>query len=439
MSTRVTIIVALALTVAGCARDKNGGNSRAAQAGATAAAKTDSTTPAAPIATVAQAGPIASAPAVTLSPATTVPRTPEEWEQFDYSAALIPASALAPMSLDEVKRIRGIIFGKHGRVFEDSTIQHWLVTRPWYKGDTSFTNARLSDGEQQNLEVVREAEAAKHKQIEVGDMRFYQNRVITEAMLGDHSAMEWEVLEAEVLANHGYVFSTGDEEYEDDARNLQVGDLQKYFDERYWYRKQPQFAAKDLSAIEKQNLDTIALAIMRQNKRAISPGVMNLFQSTPLTEQMLDNLTLADLRLIRNEIYARHGRPFKTEWLAWRFNQEAWYKPRADYSDSELSEIEKANIKLITKREDELHLALSTKLLTPGDVKGLTDEDARKLRNEIYARHGRRFADPKLQHYFESFAWYKPNGNFRESDLNETEKANAILISRKEHGEFVPG
>jgi hypothetical protein len=435
MSIRSTITLAVALSLAACAKDKNGGGAPA-QAGATASAQGDTTTPPSPIATVAQAGPITSAPVVTLSPATTVPVTPEEWEQFDYSAALIPTSAFEKLSLDEVKRIRGIIFGKHGRVFEDSTIQQWVVTRPWYTPDTSFTNARLSDGDRQNLEIVREAEAAKHKQIEIGDMRFYQNHVITEAMLGEHSAKEWEVLEAEVLANHGYVFSTGDEENEDDARN---GDLQKYFDERYWYRKDTAFASKDLSAIEKQNLDTIALAIMRQDKRAISPGVMNLFQSTPLTEQMLTNLTLVDLRLIRNEIYARHGRPFKTEWLTWTFKQEPWYKPRADYSDSDLSEIEKANVKLVTKREDELHLALSTTLLQPADLKGLTDEDARKLRNEIYARHGRRFTDPKLQHYFESFAWYKPSKSFSERELNETEKANAILIRRKENGAFVPG
>lgn len=439
MSTRSTITMALALALAGCAKDKNGGGSPA-QAGASASAKADTTTPASPIAAVAQAGPIASAPAVTLSPATTVPGTPEEWEQFDYSAALIPPSALAPLSLDEVKRIRGVIFGKHGRVFEDTTIQHWLATRPWYKPDTTFSNDRLSEGDRQNLEIVREAEAAKHKQIEPGDMRFYQNRVITAAMLGEHSPQDWEVLEAEVLANHGYVFAEDDDDYDtDDKRNLQRSDLQKYFDDRYWYHKNRAFASKDLSTIEQQNLDTLALAVMRQEKRSVSPGVMYLFQSTPLTEHMLDNVNLADLRLIRNEIYARHGRPFQTQWLSWRFKQEPWYKPRKDYSDAELSETEKANIKLIAAREDELHQALSTKLLSPVDVKGLVPDDARRLRNEIYARHGRRFQDPKLQRYFASFSWYKPDKNFRESDLSQTEKLNAILISQYEHHKFTEG
>lgn len=435
MSTRVTRALAIALTIAGCAKDKERAAKPAVQTGATTSAVAPSSQ-----VTVSTAAPIASAPDRTLTVAATAPATTEGWEQFDYSAALIPASALAPLPLLDVQRIRGIIFGKHGRVFEDSTLQSWLSARPWYKADSSFTNARLSDGERQNLEIVREAEAAKHKQIEPGDMRFYQNRVITEAMLGEHSPPDWEVLEAEVLANHGYVFSEGDEDdYTDDKRKLQRSDLQKYFDERYWYRKNPEFASKELSAIEQQNLDTIALAVMRQNKRSVSPGVMYLFQATPLTEQMLENVNLADLRLIRNEIYARHGRTFQTEWMAWRFRQEPWYRPRKDYSDAELSEIEKANVKLIAKREDELHQALSTKLLTPDDVKGLNPDDARRLRNEIYARHGRRFQDRKLQRYFASFSWYKPNGSFRESDLNEMEKLNAVLISQYEHGKFTEG
>jgi hypothetical protein len=363
------------------------------------------------------------------------PTSLDEWEQFDYAAHTVAPASLVSLPLVEVQRIRGIIFGRHGRVFQDSTLQGWLATRPWYHADTTFTNARLTSGERENLEVVREAEAKKHTQIESGDMRFYQDRVITTGMLGDHSPQDWEVLEAEVLANHGYVF----EDQEDESRNLQGDDLQKYFEDRYWYRANPDFAAKELSAVEQQNLDTIALAVTRQNKRALSPGMMNLFRSTPLTEQMLTNVSIVDLRLLRNEVYARHGRPFQTAWLASYFRQEPWYIPRKDYSDAELSSTERANIALITKREEDLHQSLGTRLLTGADVRGLRPDDARRLRNEIYARHGRRFQDAGLQRYFASFSWYRPNDSFRESQLNETERANAALISQYEHGKFTEG
>ena len=357
--------------------------------------------------------------------------TPDQWEQLDYASTAISPTALAPLSLVQLQHIRGIIFGKHGRVFEDSTLQRWLLTRAWYRPDASFTSARLSSRERENLDVVREAEAKKHPQIETGDMRFYQNRVITTAMLGEHTPQDWEVLEAEVLANHGFFFGYADSQEPDD--------LQTYFNERYWYQARPEFKASDLSAIERQNRDTIAVAAMRQNKRPLAPGMMNLFQSTPLTQQMLSSISIADLRLLRNEIYARHGRGFETPWLAEYFRQQPWYTPRHDYSDAELSSVERANIALITNREEQLHQSLSTTLLRPDEVRGLRPDDARRLRNEIYARHGRRFRDPMLQRYFASFSWYKPNDAFSENQLNATERMNAGLISQYERGRFTEG
>ena len=181
---------------------------------------------------------------------------------------------------------------------------------------------------------MRAAESKKHTQIEPGDMRFYQDRVITTAMLGDHSPQDWEVLEAEVLANHGYVFATEDESYEIKNHTLATDDLQHYFNARYWYKADTGFEAAKLSAIEKQNLDTIALAVMRRDKRSVSPGLMNLFQTTPLTERILANVSIDDLRLLRNEVYARHGRPFQTPWLAEYFRSEPWYAPRQNFSDA---------------------------------------------------------------------------------------------------------
>jgi hypothetical protein len=370
----------------------------------------------------------------------TMPANGTEWERFNYDSSVIAPAALASLPLVDVQRIRGIIFGRHGRVFQDSSLQTWLETRQWYHPDTAFTNARLTPIDRANLEIVRAAEAQKHPQIEPGDMRFYQARVITTAMLGDHSPQDWEVLEAEVLANHGFVFDTESETLLDRPnRNLSSYQLQQYFDERYWYRPNAGFEADQLSTTERQNLDTIAVAQMRQNRRSVSFGMMNLFQSTPLTDHMLDHVPIGDLRLLRNEIYARRGRRFQTQWIADAFRQQPWYTPRAEYTDADLTGVDSANIKLITHREEQLHQALSTQLLTLEDVRGLRPDDARRLRNEIYARHGRRFQDPKLERYFASFSWYKPNADFRESQLNTTEKANALLISQFEHRRFTEG
>lgn len=354
------------------------------------------------------------------------------------AAPRIAASAdLSALSLEELQHLRATIFGRHGRVFQDSTLQRWLGSQPWYHPDTTFSNSQLSQAERDTLDAVRQAEAAKHEHLEPGDMRFYENRVITSAMLGTHTPQDWEVLKAEVLANHGYVFEILDDSEQDGA--MSFGDLQRYFDDRYWYRRDPEFSASALSAIEWQNLDTITVALTRQLGRAVSPGMMHLFARTPLTERSLEHVSIADLRLLRNEVYARHGREFKNDWVRRRMEQEPWYHRRPDFVESELSDVERANIALITRREAALHDELATRELTVPEVMGLPPDDARRLRNEVYARHGRRFRDAGLQRYFASFSWYRPNAGFRESDLNATERKNVDLIAQYESGKFTEG
>ncbi len=62
---------------------------------------------------------------------------------------------------------------------------------------------------------------------------------------------------------------------------------------------------------------------------------------------------------------------------------------------------------------------------------GLDAQTLRYARNEIYARHGRRFSDQELQAYFDGKSWYQGTiepEDFEESLLSEIEKTNAELI-----------
>lgn len=72
-----------------------------------------------------------------------------------------------------------------------------------------------------------------------------------------------------------------------------------------------------------------------------------------------------------------------------------------------------------------------SKYLTKADLVGLTAEECRLARNEIYARHGRIFKDVEIREYFESFDWYNPTippDDFEELMLNDYEIANRDLI-----------
>ena len=73
----------------------------------------------------------------------------------------------------------------------------------------------------------------------------------------------------------------------------------------------------------------------------------------------------------------------------------------------------------------------STKYLTHKDLEGLSKNKCRIARNEIYARHGRKFVDKELRKYFNSKKWYKGTieaEDFKESMLNKYEVANRDLI-----------
>lgn len=74
----------------------------------------------------------------------------------------------------------------------------------------------------------------------------------------------------------------------------------------------------------------------------------------------------------------------------------------------------------------------SQRLLTYADIEGLSKEEIAYARNEIYARHGYVFQKQKYRDYFGSKSWYKPNPDFKESDLSETEKENVDFLLQYE-------
>ena len=159
---------------------------------------------------------------------------------------------------------------------------------------------------------------------------------------------------------------------------------------------------------------------------------MELFENKPISEQMLHGLSLNELRLLRNEIYARHGRQFQAPWLSQYFFSQPWYAPNDNFKDDELSGFDKQNVLTIVAYESKIHDDLGRKLITRSLLEGLFIEDAAKMRQEIYARRGRVFKEPWFQKYFETFAWYKANASFTDDQLSEVEKRNIATITTYE-------
>jgi hypothetical protein len=343
----------------------------------------------------------------------------QRWRSFDFGKTALKPADIARVPLGDLTLLRGIVFGRHGRVFKDAAIRVYLEAQDWYKSNPEFNNSMLNNIERRNLDLIRIAEASKHTTVQPGDMRYWQTRPLTARKLGVHSGAEWLVLRSEVEAIHGKRFN---EPW-----------LQQYFDERYWYKPADRYDSKQLSAIEKNNLETIVLAQKKARKVALAPGDMELFEDKLISPQMLHGLSLHELRLLRNEVYARHGRQFQAPWLSQYFFNQEWYQPSETFKDEDLSGPDKQNVETIVAYENKIHDDLGRKPITRNLLEGLFIEDAGKMRQEIYARRGKVFTkEPWFQTYFESFAWYKANPEFTEAQLSAVEKRNIATIAAYE-------
>ncbi|MFN0278728.1 MAG: YARHG domain-containing protein [Pyrinomonadaceae bacterium] len=344
------------------------------------------------------------------------------FEKVNFAKTRLKKARVAKLSVegevDELALLRGVVFGKRGRVFKERSVQDYLEKQAWYKPNPKFRNAVLTPVERANLDLIRITEAEKHPFVEPGDMRVWKAKVITDDNLRDYTGAELTILTAEIEAIHGKTFS---EEW-----------LQKYFDERYWYKRNTVYDPVVLTETERKNIERLIAEKEKNRKTAISIGDMDNFQTVLLTEDKLARLSLLELRILREEFYARRGKKFDAPGIRDYFNWRDWYKPVKNQKAIKLNAIEQKNVDLLASYEAKIREWFSTNLVTDDTLGSLFAEDLRVLRNEIYARRGRIFKDKTLQKYFESQSWYKANPEFLDEQLNEIETQNLAKIKEAE-------
>ena len=339
-------------------------------------------------------------------------------KDLDFTKTSLKQSQVQKLSPEDLKLLRGIIFGRHGRVFKDNDIKSISKNS---RGTSRIPTSKTRCSTISSVAISTSFASPKLRSTRPFNRAICVTGAIARSprKLGKHSGAEWKVLLAEVEAIHGKRFD--DEPW-----------LQQYFDERYWYFPNEKYDAKKLSAIERKNLEILSNAQKRQRKVALLPGDMQFFENKAITEQMLHGLSLHELRLLRNEVYARHGRMFRADWLQQYFYFQPWYNPDENFKDESLSGTDKLNVETIVKYENRMHQELSTKPISKLLLEGLFIEDASQMRQEIYARHGKVFKESWLQKYFSSFDWYKADPNFTEASLTEVEKKNIATIAAYE-------
>ena len=202
-----------------------------------------------------------------------------------------------------------------------------------------------------------------------------------------------------------------------------------------------------------------------------------------ISVSQLDSLSEDDIRLARNEIYARHGLIFSDDLLSLYFCSQSWYTPTVTDADSiTLNSVEQQNLAVILAYEEEYGLNgansensagdsddtaseeffpyedessedyyrfdeddddaydetgydifylpnSSSELITNTDLIGFTEDELRIARNEIYARHGYIFESDDLNEYFSRMSWYAGTETDQDNiELSDVERQNIDTI-----------
>lgn len=71
----------------------------------------------------------------------------------------LPTEALSVLSQAQLRILRNAVYARHGRTFQAKDLKEFFSQEPWYRKDPAFTEARLTDQDRRNLELIQGAEA----------------------------------------------------------------------------------------------------------------------------------------------------------------------------------------------------------------------------------------------------------------------------------------
>ncbi len=226
-------------------------------------------------------------------------------------------------------------------------------------------------------------------------------------------------------------------------------------------------STKKSTSVETNN-KTTAKQNTAKNDYYIIPGS----DSRYLNYNDIAGLSSWEIKLAKNEIYARYGRKFKNSDIQSHFDDQMWYSGTVSASndssiENKLNKYERENIEFlkkyekksnnsddsnvskgtsVTSDEDWAHYNAKSPYLIYGtdsryidydDIAGLSKWEIKLAKNEIYAKHGRRFQNSKIQAYFDEQSWYvgtvsADDQTYVDGLLNKYERANVEFLQRYE-------
>ena len=205
-------------------------------------------------------------------------------------------------SLRELSLRRNTIYARAGNVFRKKWLNDYFSSQPWYK-PSGLDMSKLNAVDLENARRIGAVEVSIPKE----ELQIRLDGIVSAAQEFDHYTFEEEeLIEISLLSR---------------ALGIDVPE-----------------------GLEYENRNPLDYPSQLENL---------------LTVEQLSDFSRRDLRILRNTIFARRGRPFKSEVLTHYFERMVWYKPTANYSDDRLTDIDLKNIKIIRSVEQQMGGQLS--------------------------------------------------------------------------------
>lgn len=244
-----------------------------------------------PVPAPAEAAPQIAQPAPSDMPKETAAAPPVTRPLY-YEGALQPAD-LAGRTLRELNLMRNTIYARVGQSFRKPWIDQHFRQFPWYVPKDQPDLAKLTPIDYENARAIVGHESA----IPEADLKASRDALLAKKKAGN--ATPEDDIELELIA-------------------VRLGG----------WEAEPELKPEDLSPLaDPTKLDGL------------------------LAANQLATLSLRDLRLLRNTIYARRGRPFRSTLLQQYFGDMDWYSSDEGYSDAKLTAVDRKNIRLISSVE----------------------------------------------------------------------------------------
>jgi hypothetical protein len=255
---------------------------------------------------------------------------------------------LETKSLRELSIMRNTIFARYGwDGYRKKWLHDYFHAQPWFKPNPKFTYKLLSDTDRKNAHLI----GAREQSLTDVDLRRMRDDLLAHYGKIFNDTPEWTLKDGKTVKACKEPKNAEPGQYEGDPNNDYAACR---LARAKWYKPNPNFNEAMISAGDKIELGLIARAMgdFALDDEARDKSESSLDRQLSLAE--LRQLSLRDLRLLRNTIYAKRGRTFKSEILRDHFAGMDWYKPREDYSDKLLSQVDQRNITAIRTIENEL-------------------------------------------------------------------------------------